>query len=173
MDKEIRVPATTVQLVQILGTIIRDHLKVRLFGTECWTFQHVVNWEIWGEEPKSEAEESERMNYEYRNPEHRMSVYFGAGHLKAFGYGEEPMNAKRLDIRVRCEHARWVPTGFSFWDFQIWLKLPDGSVERHRFTYHLGYGEERSIHAELLRRMPANPPKKFAFGQPEEGPHRP
>ena len=167
--KKIRVPATTVQLVQILGVILRENLKIRIYGehSECWTFEHVTDWEVPVEPPKEGADQAEWEHYEWQSVrgEHEMSVYLGSGHCSAFSSDQK---VKRLELRVRCEHSTWVATSLRMWDFQIWGKFADESVWRHHFSCHLGYGTDRTISSEKLSDVAQNPPKKIAFWRKAE-----
>lgn len=167
--KKIRVPATTVQLVQILGDIIRNHIKISLYDTECWTFEHVADYEVRWEEPDPDAGETEWLEYlNYGNPEHSMNVYLGSGKVFAFGYHclGDP---KQLDLRVRCEHSHWEPTAQKYWDLQIWIKPPNGPIQQHHFTCHLGYGTCRSIFSETDSKMSQRPPRKIDFWRQKKG----
>ena len=168
MSKEIRIPETTVQLVQILGTILRDHLKISFYGdrTECWTFKHIVNWQIRGDEPGPYASYDEWWNYMfYLNPEHEMSVYLGSGYCHAFS---SEHRVKKMELRVRCEHSRWIATSLRAWNIQIWMKFEGKTVKRHQFRCHLGYGSDRRIYEEDASSIPMHPPKKIAFWRKPE-----
>jgi len=166
MSKKIRVPATTVQLVQILGVILREHLKIPIDeeGSECWTFEHVVDWDIQIREPGPKASHAEWCSYQYRvelgRPEHEMSVYLGAGYCHVFN---PEQGVKRLELRVRCEHSIWVTASLRMWDFQIWGKFDGEPVWRNHFSCSLGYGTDRDILPETLAAVPQSPPKKIAF----------
>jgi hypothetical protein len=158
-NEKIRVPATTVELVQILGVILREHIKVELHGCECWTFEHVTDWDI----PEDESIPAEFGDTEISSPQirHQMEVYLATGYFTAFGH-DEPGNARRVDTRVRCELSTWVPAFQSFWDFQIWFKLPDNSIEQHHYRCFREYGDKRDIAVENTS-IPAEPPRKIAF----------
>lgn len=174
-SKKIRVPATTVQLVQILGEILREHIKISLYGTECWTFEHVADWEIKRTEYMLPSQENDGgsfdpQDYEYKATEYRMTTYLGSGKCLAFGYGDGLGSVKELQLRVRCELCNWVPTGLKFWDVQAWIKLPDGSITCHHYQCHLGYGQECDIiSAKDFPQMPEDPPRKIAFWQQTDG----
>ncbi|MDD5341794.1 MAG: hypothetical protein PHI73_00435 [Patescibacteria group bacterium] len=51
----------------------------------------------------------------------------------------------------------------SYWDFQIWIRLPDDTTERHHYRCHLGYGQDRDIMDEPVSGMSELPPRKIAF----------
>lgn len=161
-NKKIRVPATTVQLIQILGTILREHIKLRPLDTECWTFEHVAKWGIYGKKPGPEAGLVEWSEYQlYENPVHAMQTYLGYGH-----YIEE--EGKRLDLRVRCEHTTWVGASLRDWHFQIWIKFPGGSTKQYHYRCDLGYGDSRDISPVEDSQMPHDPPRKIAFWRRQE-----
>lgn len=157
MANKIRVPATTVQLIQILGVILREHLRIQLWDTECWTFEHVADWCVFPRDPDTTEN--------WAPPDFEMSVYLGSGRCRASGYGSDPEKAKELQLRVRCEFSEWDPAGLSRWDFQMWIRIPDGSVVRHHYACDLGYGNDRDISAVPANesRMPQDPPRKLAF----------
>ncbi len=162
--KKIRVPSTTVDLIQILGTILRDHLELDLPESECWTFEYVTDWEIYGKED----EWSDDFPVPYLDTEAVNSVYLGTGKCWAFGYGDNHGNAEQLDLRVRCQHSRWITGGSDYWDFQLWIKTPDGTVRQHRYTCNLWGASGRDIFPKTGSKMPQNPPRKIAFWRQEE-----
>lgn len=152
MKEKIRVPSTTVELVQILGTIIRDHLKIRQFGTECWTFQQVADYEVRSKECEG-----------YRPVEHRNCVYLGEGYLKAQYYSINSGNAEKVEIRTRCEHNNWEAAGLKSWRIELWLKPENGDIRRYFFFCNKGYGFDRDICLFDDKTIPAFPSNKIAF----------
>lgn len=164
VSKKIRVPETTVEMVLMLATVLRDYINIQLSGTESWTFEHTADWEV---HPK----ENEEGYPFYGGPEHEMNVYLGTGNCWAFGYKDTAGPVKKLDIRVRLEYSKWVPLDMSYWDIQIWIKLPDNSVVAHHYECHVDFGNgnyghdtrEISAATERSTKMDPNPPRKIAF----------
>ena len=157
-NKKIRVPATTVELIQILGNILRDHIKLGIIGSECWTFEHVRDWEIYGEKPDSDADVVEWDLYLlHGNPEHRMSVYFGSGNCHVVGPDG------KTELRVCCEHRDWIPASINYWDVQVWIKSPNQPIARHHYQcFHHGRWL-RDVCLVKNSKMRQRPPKKIAF----------
>jgi hypothetical protein len=168
-SKKIRVPETTVEMILMLATILRDHIKIQLVGTECWTFEHTADWEI-------RLKENEEGYPFYGGPEHKMNVYLGTGKCWAFNYKDVAGPVKKLDIRVRLEYSKWVPMDMSYWDIQIWIKLPDNSVVAHHYESHTNFGSESYGHrttevsavTDRFIKMDPNPPRKIAFWKETE-----
>lgn len=156
MKEKIRVPSTTVELVQILGTIFRDQLKIIQFGTECWTFQQVADYEV---RTKTEAYPGAG----YKPTEHRNSVYLGEGHLKAQFYTANSGNAEKVEVRTRCVHNNWEAAGLKSWIIELWLKPEDGEIRRYHFFCNKGYGFDRDICLFDDKTISELPPKKIAF----------
>lgn len=176
-SKSIRVPATTVDLVLVLGRILRKHLQLEILETECWTFEHAADWEIYTKPPAEGADPSEWEWYEYYSsrPEHEMTVYLGSGNCLARGLGEDPKKALKIEIRVRCEYGEWVLASLSSWDFQLWLKLPDGTILRRHFDSSIEYTPHHQVADREIdeidpskSRMPVHPPRKIAFWREKE-----
>lgn len=172
-NKKIRVPSTTVELVQILGAVLRDHTKIKQWDAECWTFEHVADWDIERTEymlpSQANGDDSFPIqDYEYKVVEHHQTIYLGSGKCHAFGYGKDPGNAKELELRVRCEYDDWIPTGQKLWDIEVWIKLPDGSIARHHYICFLGYGQDRDIMLKENSKMRKHPPNRIAFWRKDE-----
>jgi hypothetical protein len=165
-SNSIRVPATTVDLVLVLGRILRKHLQLKILETECWTFEHVADWEIYYKLPADDADASEREWYE---------VYLGSGHCLTRGAGQDSAKALKIELRVRCEYGKWDSAGLNRWDFQLWLKLPDGTIQRRHFgssIEHIPHHQvaDREVYEidSSKSRMPMSPPRKIAFWRQKE-----
>ena len=160
--KKIRVPATTVALVEMLGHILRNEIKFRLRESACWTFEFVTEWQI-STEPEPEEDDVTQDKWfqwdYYHNPDHQMSTYIGSGYCHPLIAGR----GKKLDLRVRCEHVQSLY--FSYWEFYIWTRDPDGEVTKYHYRCHLGYGYDRDYYLIEGKEsnMPDNPPRKIAF----------
>jgi len=156
MKEKIRVPSTTVELVQIFGTIFRDHLKIRQFGTECWTFQQVADYEV-------RSKQDVYPGADYKQVEHSNSVYLGEGSLKAQFYTTDTGNAEKVEIRTRCEHNNWEGAALKSWTIELWLKPENGEIRRYFFFCNKGYGFDRDICLFDDKVIPNFPPNKIAF----------
>lgn len=146
-NRKIRVPATTVQLVQILGEILRDRMRLRMWRTECWTFEHVAEWNT----PKTNE---------------KTTVYLGSGDCEMFGIKNGPTREPlKLSLRVRCEYNRVEDDKFAIfgnWYIQMWVRLPNNRIARSHYHCDFGYGDERKI-TGLVNHMPILPPNRIAF----------
>lgn len=163
VQKEIRVTSIIVQLIQLLGTILRDQLGFKLYRPECWTFEHVGKYEIpvdrHAKEPAKDASNEEWGEYDRsKEPEHEVSVYMGTGRFPVYsGNGVD-----QVEVRVRCEHDHWTPTGLKSWDIQMWVKWPTKEMQYEHFWCSLGYGTDCSISPCDLP-IPKLPPRRFSF----------
>ena len=73
MATAMRVPSATVELIQILGTILRDRVGLSISKTECWTFPKILKKDDSSFEPSNPVATFERAQNEYL-------IYLGAGH---------------------------------------------------------------------------------------------
>jgi hypothetical protein len=154
---KIRIPSTSVELVQILGMILRDHLKLKLWGTECWTFEQVSAYDVKSKDnidPETDI---------YRGVEHEVNVYLGEGYFRARHFTPNTPDTEKVQARVRCELSKWVPASLSVWIFHIWLKAENGEIRRYYFECHRGYGSGRNINLDEKKEIPLLPPKRIAF----------
>ncbi len=175
-SKKIKVPATTVQLVQILGGILRDYIKIYVVDTECWTFDHVANWETKRTEsmmPPSQASDGgllEQEDYEYQVTDHRMAVYLGSGKCRAMVFSNEDSGViKSVELRVRCQRSEWVAANLHYWDIQIWMKIFDSPIERYHYECFPWSGNkplDATLRSDL--EIPKLPPRKIAFWRKQE-----
>lgn len=95
MSNEIRIPATTIEMIQVLGCVLREHIQLQMASTECWTFNHVKDWQIRGKEPTEDASQAEWDQYMLNeNPRHKQSVYLGEGYFRAFVSGDTPVRGR-------------------------------------------------------------------------------
>lgn len=163
MSQKTRITSIEVELVQVLGTILRDHLKLQPHGSECWTFTHDYNYNIAPEEERDPETDI------YCGVEHEVSVYLTEGYLPVMNSGK----IEKVELRVHCELCKWVPTALSFWIFQFWLKPENGEVKGYYFECHREYGWNRDIHLNESKVVSPFPPQEIAFkGQPSSAVYR-
>ncbi|MDO8472067.1 MAG: hypothetical protein Q7S64_02910 [bacterium] len=165
----VRLTEMSVQLTLMLASIIRDQLHLWLCGYECWTFEHVANWDVNGVDPGPDATEAELYGYHvYEHPISRHCAYLGSGHCHVSDYGERRLKYQVVELRVRCEHCDWTATGLKHWDIWFWLKLADGTVEAHQFRCDLNYGTDKDIRPiDNLKKIPY-PPERIGFASTED-----
>lgn len=150
MAEKIRIPSTSVELVLILGVIFREHIKLSLQGTECWTFEHVADF---SHISYNEGEEDLEVN-------NYLDIYLGSGYLHAY-IDDGPV--QKVETRVRCTHNQWVPCDESDWTFELWLKPENGKIMRYRYACPKVFSNVENIFLLNNENMPLIPPKKISF----------
>lgn len=162
-SNEIRIPCTTVQLVLILGKILRKHLRIKMIGTECWTFIPSASMGVYGHCPAYSTEEDVSLDViRKKTQKHFIVWYYGFGYCYE---GTEASTSDKLELRVTCDHHKSIDS-FDFWYFQLWLRRHDGSIERHYFQCDLGHGNKMDVARATLSGFPnlqEHLPKIIAF----------
>jgi len=151
MSKHIRVPSTTVELIQILGEILRNHLGLSVHRTECWTFRHVSSWETM------------RSDFDYPVVDQRNSLYMGEGSCAASGEQLGSRSYQKLDLRAQCHYNNWESAGSMMWEIHMWIQLPDGSILSRPYRCFLGSGSDRDIDHDPKLKIKTHPPKRIGF----------
>jgi len=105
---EIKVTATSVELITILGKIINERMQMPIVGLG-WTIQ---------------------FNAEKIAPTE--ALYLMRGSCMTGSEEGLPKQMKHLDITVRCEHG-W-SGALLLWDLQIWVKHSSGFIDRYRYA---------------------------------------
>ncbi len=163
MATAMRLPSATVELIQILGTILRDRVGLSISKTECWTFPKILQKDDSSYEPSNPVATFERAQNEYL-------IFLGAGHcmVQKPGSGQD-----RIELRVRCVRNKCLTLDIGdSWDIQLWQQdLDTKSIFRcHHFVCHcyrneLDFGAQRVISAVGLKasKMRVNPPRDIRF----------
>jgi len=165
MRKDIRVPETIVELLQILGLMLRDQMMLTAVANECWTIRPISEWDITHpciEDLMAQYEWPRRATLQFDKIEHRMSLYFISGHcIISAGC---PESEERVEIRViaeKCDSSESM--GLAYWVLKVWMQLKDGTIHRFHFQCHLGYGSDRDFLAESIEKMRPLPPARISF----------
>jgi len=159
--KTVSVSGIYVELVQMLGLLLRQGLGARIGSQrECWDIHHVSTWETQKKEPASDASESELANY-YIGGTHEYTdhLYFASGKFIQVGMGET------VEVRVVCQMNEWHATGLSQWTLQVWVRTKGSEISHRHFFYSgRGYGGDNDItKSDLPEKMKEEPPKKIKF----------
>lgn len=151
MAEKIRVPSTSVELVLILGAILRKHITLSLQGKECWTFERIVDFSQTSYD--DEKGELEVDNY--------LTVYLGSGYLHAY---IEDGPVQKVETRVRCTRNQFMPCNETAWSFELWLRPENGKIMRYRYdcTESFINGDDE-IYPIKNMIMALLPPRKIAF----------
>lgn len=162
---KVQVSSMYVELIGILGAVLRHNLKMHLREAESWDLEHVADWGIYGERPDDDASESEWSTFHlHENPIHEMHTYLASGKCSPMSYGAIKGRGQRVEIRARAEFSKWVAVAQSYWSIQMWVMVEGGAVQRYHFHCHRGYGEDRDIHEQPLpKKMKDAPPKRIKF----------
>lgn len=138
-----------------LGQVIRAHFGLKVTKHECWTFEHVANYEICGnpgncvihDAPWVEHQDSSCISpcYEYRN-----KIYLGVGEVTIRG-------GQRYMLRTRIEHTYWDLSG-ELYIASVWASKPDGELLRGQF----GLFEDGTAYVSD-QECPLRPPSKIDF----------
>ncbi len=159
---KIRINSMYVHLCGLLSSIIRENLKFRVSNTECWTFEHITDWQIYDKKNPSECG-----GEPYYFVEHSQSLYFGSGYLTGFSH-DDRSKFQKVQLRVVCEFSEWVPAGQSFWTFRIWVQYSDGRIEKHFLNK---YSFSKTLdEGEIPKNMRNAPPKRISFKETTESP---
>ncbi len=162
---KVQVSSMYVELIQILGRVLRKNLKMCLRKAESWDVEHVADWGIYGKQPDSDASEEAWFNFhQYENPIHEMHTYLASGKCSPMSYGDIKGRTQDVEIRVRAEFSKWIAVAQSYWDIEMWVMVEGGTVQRYHFHCSRGYGEDRDIYEQpLSAKMKDTPPKKIKF----------
>lgn len=103
----LRIPATYCELVIVLGKVLRTHLNLRIWHTECWTFKYSDSLFV--------------------------DCYEGKGNFLA-SLPPEHCSVHRADdlveAEVVCQQDKRVEPG---WEIEMKLKFPNGKTTQHTF----------------------------------------
>lgn len=159
---KIRAPSTTVELVHILGDMLRTKLKINVAITEGWTFEPVAEWTSYG--ANRECSKQNALYWEHvanETPKHFTSIYLCSGCCYE---GISSHVSRRLDLRARCERYMWDSAGIGYWIIQLWVKHSDGLVESIYHEYDFGDTKDNARAQNTpLYKMKEAPPKCIAF----------
>lgn len=156
---KLRLSAIYVDLSRLLSPIIRDNLGFNVVPmTECWTFGHICNWQIYD------------MKHPYYNGgdgfdpiypvEHQQSLYFGSGSFR-IPKGDVWCldDLDKVEIRVVCELSEWVPAYQYFWIVKVWVKYPNNEIKKYCFK-KFSFGDKAELFNQRINNLP---PKRIPF----------
>lgn len=151
MSNDIRVPSTTVEIIHILGQILRQNLEFEVWRTECWTLKDIASW-----------------NEEYDDhgcPGRYIQLYYVQGHC----YEDRPSRAEKLEIRASCEYDDCVVGSLKSWTVKFWVQREDGTIRKYYFfCTKYGYGGSWDVDDFEDKPFEDNPPARIAFKVKEE-----
>lgn len=166
---QLRITGQVVELIQILGTLLRSHMFLQDISDECWTVEHSADWGIpYREDPSLSDEDRAWADFMHAGrDEHEQTTYLLTG--KACWITGEGKSREHgwHRIRANCEFSDWHDAGLSLWDIQIWAEVDD-RIDRYHFLCHRGYGDDRDICLAEPGKMPLTPPRKIAFWRERE-----
>lgn len=156
--KTVSVSGVYVELIQVLGLMLRQGLVARIGGKrECWDIHHINTWNTGKKKPGDNASENEIADYYIGGTDkYTDHLYFASGKFLSIGFGE------KVEIRVVCQLNEWHETSLSQWTLQVWLKAGGGSVARHFFYSSRGYGGDNGMtKGDIPKEMKLTPPEKI------------
>lgn len=156
----LRLSAIYVDLNRLLSPIIRDNLGLNVIPmTECWTFSHICNWQIYNKKHPYRRNSGDGFDPIYP-VEHEQSLYFGSGSFSVpKGDVWDLDDLDKIELRVVCELSEWVPAYQHFWIVKVWAKYPNGEITKHCFK-KFSFGDEVEIFGQPIRNLP---PKRIPF----------
>jgi len=106
--KEVKVTATSVELITILGRIINERMQMPVVGLG-WTIQ-----------------------FDAESTAQNEALYLMSGSCMTNDPDWLCILMNRLSITVRCERS-W-SSALLMWDLQIWVKHSSGFIDRYRYA---------------------------------------
>lgn len=136
-----RIPSGLTEIVQILGAVLRNHLRFEILIHECWTFKFP--------EPTGNSDLDKGHNCFWQ-------THFAEGNFTAKIAEEDRAEGKAEDtVQIRVKGKQFHGNDLkNDWEFAIWLKLPNGRIQKHHFVKSRSDTTPKQI--EIVAELPPN-----------------